>query len=274
MSKLKEILKKRKETEPEHRLDRIKRALGKEEIKEDESKELIEEIENLNKELLDLKTEDEINIEFPDNDKIIEAQKEITEAIKGIEIPKTDLKPILDKIELLKDALNNKDLVVNVPKTIIDIKGIIKAIDDLKVSLPRPEKQIIIDYSEKLEKLLEVFNKLKFDKSGNLLVMNTRADMIRGGGGLDSTDSTNLQTIATNSATQATEDKQDDIIAELQNLTGFEIPAYDYIAVTYPTTTQEVYVYKTGGSGGATVATITVNYTDTTKEYITNITKA
>ena len=72
----------------------------------------------------------------------------------------------------------------------------------------------------------------------------------------------------------ATEEKQDDIIAELQNLTGFEIPAYDYIATTYPTTTQEVYVYKTGGSGGTTVATITVNYTSEIKEYVLNITKS
>jgi hypothetical protein len=47
--------------------------------------------------------------------------------------------------------------------------------------------------------------------------------------------------------------------------------AYDYISATYPTETQEVYVYKTGGSGGTTVATITVNYTDSTKTNISNV---
>ncbi len=49
---------------------------------------------------------------------------------------------------------------------------------------------------------------------------------------------------------------------------------FDYISAAYPTTTQEVYTYKTGGSGGTTVATITVNYTDTTKNYITNVTRS
>lgn len=46
---------------------------------------------------------------------------------------------------------------------------------------------------------------------------------------------------------------------------GFAVPKYDYLAVTYPIATQEVYVFKLGGSGGTTVATITLNYTDATK---------
>ena len=50
--------------------------------------------------------------------------------------------------------------------------------------------------------------------------------------------------------------------------------AFDYISAAYPTTTQEVYTYKTGGSGGTTVATITVNYTDTTKNFITDVTRS
>ena len=47
--------------------------------------------------------------------------------------------------------------------------------------------------------------------------------------------------------------------------------AYDYVAVTYPISTQEVYTFKTGGSGGTTVATITVNYTTSSKEFISNV---
>lgn len=46
---------------------------------------------------------------------------------------------------------------------------------------------------------------------------------------------------------------------------------YDYIAVAYPSTTSETYTYKTGGVGGTTVATITVVYTDTTKENISSV---
>jgi len=59
----------------------------------------------------------------------------------------------------------------------------------------------------------------------------------------------------------------------LQSVAGFNIPAYDYISATYPTAVQEVYVYKTGGAGGTTVSTVTVNYTDATKAYISNTTK-
>jgi len=63
----------------------------------------------------------------------------------------------------------------------------------------------------------------------------------------------------------ATEDKQDDIIAELGSLVGLEVPAHDYIALTYVAAGNgvgeiETVTYKTGGSGGTTVATITLAY--------------
>lgn len=48
---------------------------------------------------------------------------------------------------------------------------------------------------------------------------------------------------------------------------------YDYVGVTYPSGTQEVYVFKTGGSGGTTVATITINYTSSTKVSLLNATR-
>lgn len=46
---------------------------------------------------------------------------------------------------------------------------------------------------------------------------------------------------------------------------------YDYIEVTNPSDTQEVYTYKSGGSGGTTVGTITINYTDSTKAVLSNV---
>jgi len=45
---------------------------------------------------------------------------------------------------------------------------------------------------------------------------------------------------------------------------------YDEMQATYPTTTQEVYVYK---ASTITVATITVDYTDTTKCFIHSVVK-
>jgi hypothetical protein len=50
----------------------------------------------------------------------------------------------------------------------------------------------------------------------------------------------------------------------------FGIPQYDHLGVTYPNGTTEVYTYKTGGSGGSTVATVTITYTDATKSNISS----
>lgn len=54
------------------------------------------------------------------------------------------------------------------------------------------------------------------------------------------------------------------------NVAGMVSETYDYFSVAYPTTTQEVYTFKTGGSGGTTVCTITLNYTDATKANLSN----
>lgn len=50
--------------------------------------------------------------------------------------------------------------------------------------------------------------------------------------------------------------------------------AFDYVSVAYPDSTTEVYTYKSGGSGGATVATITVVYTSASKNNISTVTKS
>ena len=60
----------------------------------------------------------------------------------------------------------------------------------------------------------------------------------------------------------------------LQSIAGFSIPANDYIAATYPNGTTEVYTYKLGGSGGTTVGTVTVVYTDSTKAVLSTVTKS
>lgn len=48
---------------------------------------------------------------------------------------------------------------------------------------------------------------------------------------------------------------------------------YDYVSVAYPDTVTEVYTFKYGGSGGTTSATITIVYTDATKEFLSTVTK-
>lgn len=54
---------------------------------------------------------------------------------------------------------------------------------------------------------------------------------------------------------------------------GLSVPAYDYVAVTYPTTTTERYTLKLGGSGGSVVATLLLSYSDATKSSLTSVEK-
>jgi len=64
----------------------------------------------------------------------------------------------------------------------------------------------------------------------------------------------------------ATEEKQDDIISELSNIAkGLVVDPYDYIGLTYVAAGNgegeiETATYKSGGSGGTTVATLSLTY--------------
>lgn len=54
----------------------------------------------------------------------------------------------------------------------------------------------------------------------------------------------------------------DEIIAAVQAAQGFQIPPYDFIDLNYVGSTNNLstVVYKIGGSGGTTVATLTFTY--------------
>ena len=52
---------------------------------------------------------------------------------------------------------------------------------------------------------------------------------------------------------------------------GLVSVAYDYISYTATSGTVDTYVYKSGGSGGITVATVTVTYTDISHETLVSV---
>ena len=54
-------------------------------------------------------------------------------------------------------------------------------------------------------------------------------------------------------------------------VSGLEIPPYDYISLTYTGDNITGVVYKTGGSGGTTVATLTLAYSGSN---LTSVTKS
>lgn len=53
---------------------------------------------------------------------------------------------------------------------------------------------------------------------------------------------------------------------------GISLPAYDYVGLAVASTT-DTYTFKSGGAGGATVATVTITYTDSTKAVIATVEK-
>ena len=53
---------------------------------------------------------------------------------------------------------------------------------------------------------------------------------------------------------------------------GFSLPTYDYISCSYTSSNLTGVVYKTGGSGGTTVATLTLGYDGSNN--LTSVTKS
>lgn len=61
-------------------------------------------------------------------------------------------------------------------------------------------------------------------------------------------------------------------LAALIGTPGFAIAPYDYVVQTQASNT-DTWVFKTGGSGGTTLNTITITYTDSTKVTISTVVK-
>ena len=78
-----------------------------------------------------------------------------------------------------------------------------------------------------------------------------------------SVQSTALPTGAATSANQALE------LAELQALNSLIPSTYDYIALSYTGDNLTGVVFKSGGSGGATVSTLTLAYTGARLDSVT-----
>jgi len=97
---------------------------------------------------------------------ILEAQNATTEAIKAIpsvEIPKVDFSSLEGKIEALLVAFKEKEMVVNVGKTEVNVdnKSVVKAIEELKKSIPKLEKEEVIDYTLMLDELMKILERPK-----------------------------------------------------------------------------------------------------------------
>ena len=66
----------------------------------------------------------------------------------------------------------------------------------------------------------------------------------------------------------------DPISHSLINGGGIGLPSFDYVSMALSGgNTIETYTFKTGGSGGTTVATVTIVYTDSTRSVLSSVTK-
>lgn len=57
-------------------------------------------------------------------------------------------------------------------------------------------------------------------------------------------------------------------------INALNLPTFDYVSMALSVgDTTETYTFKTGGSGGTTVATVVVVYTDSSRKVLSNVTK-
>ena len=67
----------------------------------------------------------------------------------------------------------------------------------------------------------------------------------------------------------ATSVKQDTALTQLQTINSLTPAVYDYIALTYTGDNLTGVVFKTGGSGGSTISTLTLAYTGAVLDSVT-----
>ncbi len=77
-------------------------------------------------------------------------------------------------------------------------------------------------------------------------------------------------TVIVDASTLATAAKQDLQTAQLQTLNSLVPSVYDYISLAYTGSNLTSVVFKSGGSGGTTVSTLTLSYTGSD---LTSVTK-
>ena len=135
-----------------------------------------------------------------------------------------------------------KNLKIEQPK--LDLKPIAKEISKLK-NKAQKQSQNPEDFLP-YRRVVKMGTRFMFD------------DNMTSGGGGGGVDTSGLATTA----------KQDDIKNQLALKPGSD---FDYIDAQQTSSSVDTYVYKTGGSGGTTVQTITVTYTSSAKTDIDKI---
>lgn len=169
------------------------------------------------------------NRKEPTNDDVVRAAKKIEEAVSKLKLdPKIDVKPPQVKVEPARVDLSG------VAKSVANLEKAIKAI-----KLPTTDMTEVINASNATATAIK---NLHFPVPNYVLPYRD----------------------VSGKATQVQLESDGSIPVTPQGslIAGTD---YDYIDVQQTSATVETFVYKTGGSGGTTVRTIVVTYTDSTK---------
>lgn len=232
------------------------------EIPEQDNSDVVEKLEELKTAL-----EREINVEVPETQVTVENRNtELLEALKAIKIPTIPKMP--DNIRALEQIIKKLDKFENP-----NLKKIEKSLEKLK-----------LDFKVDFPKDMDVNLPPGLIEDGQYLKTRQDQKQVNQMSRLIDTSSANganlskeLNDIETALDDVSTETKQDAIITEINKIVGFEIGDYDYIALTYVSGGNgdgeiETVIYKDGGAGGTTKATLTLAYD--ASDRISTITKS
>lgn len=191
-------------------------------------------------------------------DELPKAFPEIPKPLKSIEVNNLD-----DVVKVVK-ALNK-----DIKKLKLDPKIDVKA-SDVKIDLKPIEKRL-----EKLSKQLKEQKPIELPEypETDLGPLKQAIDDVNNSINSLTFPVPNMKPVFTDSdgvAVRPTVSSQGRVSISGQLVTE----DYDYIAATYPTSSTEKYTYKLGGSGGTTVATVDVAYTDATKATLSTVTRS
>ncbi len=206
----------------------------------------------------------------PLESKIGDLQDKISDVIDTIkDIKEVDLSGV-EKLLKTISSKESKEIDLSELANISDIlESVLVAVQITAGEASKEKEQLKPDLQE-IQKILDVINENivaidipNFDylKLAKIIKDNVNISVSGGGGGINK----HLLNSSGTVINPATSDKQDNVINELQSMVGFDIPAYDYIALTYVAAGNgageiETVVFKTGGSGGTTVGTLTLAY--------------
>lgn len=226
------------------------------------------ELEELNKDVEEVKELSKVQLSKDNRELLSNIKESIIALAKKNGVSSSEL---LEGLQSINETIKGKR--VNIPKTFDvnvlnqkDIPDTVKVSNFPKINIPDKVKIESIEEQEwmtsRLEAIVEAV--IGLIKQNNLNKINL-SDYEKAGRPLAVRLSTGQKFYdAMLAVTQSASKTPFKLVSEV----------HDYISVAYPSNTIEIYTFKINGVNGNTVATVTVEYTDSTKENISVVTKS